>query len=514
MTGDRVLARNTLLNFAGQLLPAIAAFIAVPILVRAIGLTRFGILTLVWTAVGYFSLFDFGIGRALTHAIATRLGAVPSEGVAHSDREHHVEDMAAVTWTALFVLLILGMVGGLIVFVATPTLVARVLNIPAEMQPEARSAFYILSLALPLTLLTLGLRGVLEAFQDFGVATALRLPLAVLSYFAPIAVLPFSHDLIPIVGSLFVARLLGLLLHLWACARRYAFMRRPTTARASLLGPLLGFGGWMTVSNVVSPLMVNLDRFMVGALLPMASVAYYTTPYEAVAKIWLIPAALLGVLFPAFAAAFAGASDRTAILLDRGVRVTIVAVFPICLAVVALAHEGMGLWIGSDFSKQSAPLMQWLAVGVFINSAAQVAFTALQGTGRPDQTAKLHLIEFPLYAAAVWLLARAYGLTGVAIAWDLRVTVDAILLFALVAKQVPSARARLVTSYRAVTVAVALMIGAALMQTSATRVAAFVAGLIVFAGLTWTTLIRIDERDLLKRWLKGLTARGGFAESA
>ena len=505
MTGDRVLARNTVLNFAGQLLPAIAAFVAVPILVRSIGLDRFGILTLVWTAVGYFSLFDFGIGRALTHAIATRLGVHGSQDV---------EDIAAITWTALFVLLVLGLIGGLIVFVATPLLVTRVLNIPPGMEGEARAAFYILALALPLTLLTLGLRGVLEAFQDFGVATALRLPMAILSYFAPVAVLPFSHDLVPIVGSLFIARLIGLVLHLWACARRYPFMRRPTAARSSLLGPLLGFGGWMTVSNIVSPLMVNLDRFMVGALLPMAYVAYYATPYEAVAKIWLIPAALLGVLFPAFAAAFASNSDRTAVLLDRGVRVTIVAVFPVCLAVVALAHEGMGLWIGTDFARQSAPLMQWLAAGVFINSAAQVAFTALQGTGRPDKTAKLHLVEFPLYAAAVWLLARSYGLTGVAIAWDLRVTVDAILLFVLVSRQLPAARARLVTSYRAVVVALALMAGAAFMQTATTRIAAWVAGMIVFAALAWTTLVRTDERDLLKRWFKTLTARGDFAESS
>ena len=38
----------------------------------------------------------------------------------------------------------------------------------------------------------------------------------------------------------------------------------------------------MTVSNVVSPLMSSLDRFVVGAVLSMTAVAYYATAYEAV----------------------------------------------------------------------------------------------------------------------------------------------------------------------------------------------------------------------------------------
>ena len=45
----------------------------------------------------------------------------------------------------------------------------------------------------------------------------------------------------------------------------------------------------MTVSNVVGPIMVYLDRFLIGALLPMAAVTQYVTPYEVVTKLTVIP---------------------------------------------------------------------------------------------------------------------------------------------------------------------------------------------------------------------------------
>ena len=87
------------------------------------------------------------------------------------------------------------------------------------------------------------------------------------------------------------------------------------------------------------------------------------------------------------------------------------------------------LWLGAEFARNSFHILRWLAVGVYINSFAQVPFGLIQGAGRPDITAKFHIVQVPLYVAAVWLLIKAFGLEGVAIAWVLRIALDAGLLF-------------------------------------------------------------------------------------
>ena len=48
----------------GSLIPMVVALVAIPIMLEKLGLERFGLLTLAWLIVGYFSLFDFGLGRA------------------------------------------------------------------------------------------------------------------------------------------------------------------------------------------------------------------------------------------------------------------------------------------------------------------------------------------------------------------------------------------------------------------------------------------------------------------
>ena len=61
---------------------------------------------------------------------------------------------------------------------------------------------------------------------------------------------------------------------------------------------ILNFGGWLTLSNIISPIMNYMDRFLVGSLLSVTSVAYYTTPYDTLMKLQIFPVSIMSVLFP------------------------------------------------------------------------------------------------------------------------------------------------------------------------------------------------------------------------
>ena len=121
----------------------------------------------------------------------------------------------------------------------------------------------------------------------------------------------------------------------------------------SVAVPLLRFGGWITVSNIVSPIMSHLDRFLVAALVSIAAVAYYVTPYSVVTNLLIVPVAISGVLFPAFVASFVQDRERTALLFARGIKYVILAMFPIALLIVAFARQGLDLWLGKEFAEHS-----------------------------------------------------------------------------------------------------------------------------------------------------------------
>jgi O-antigen/teichoic acid export membrane protein len=485
LTSGRLLARNTIWNLLGQMLPMAVGVVAIPLLIRGMGVTRFGILSLASIVVGYSTLFDLGMGRALTKLVADKLGA---------NEEHSIPPLA---WTSLLLIFLLGVIGGLVTFAISPWLILRLLKIPEALQIETLRGFYLLAVSIPVVTVTSGLRGILEALQRFRILNLIRVPTSIFSFAGPLLVFPFSHSLFPVMGILAGGRLIGCTAHLFACFHALPALRHNFLFQRSLVAPVLRLGGWMTVSNVIGPFMVYLDRFLIGALLSVSAVAYYTAPFDMVTRIWVIPGAMVGVLFPAFAVSLMEDADRTRVLLSRGIKYIFLSLFPIVLVIVTLAPEGLRLWLGPTFAQNGSSVLRWLAAGVFVNSLAQAPFTLIQSTGRADITAKLHLAELPLYLAVLWVLTQRLGIEGTAIAWAARGTIDAFLV-CFVAQRVLHHRSRFLLRVGGATVAGLVVLYLGTLPSGLTmRVACLGLGLLGFGLASWFLVLVPKERMLL-----------------
>jgi O-antigen/teichoic acid export membrane protein len=488
LTSGKLLARNTVWNLIGNAAPMLVAVFSIPILIHWLGKDRFGVLGLAWALIGYANFFDLGLGRALTQLTAAKLG------------EGKEQEVPTLVWTSLLLMVTLGLVGTAVVAAISPWLIHKVLRIPTELQPESLHSFYLLGLSIPVVITTAALRGLLEAYQRFALINALRVPMGIFSYAGPMLVLPFTRSLFAVVSVLIVGRFVGLIAHLIFCIKVI-----PSTGGSGLwdravVGPLLRFGSWMTVSNVVGPLMVTFDRFVIGSLLSVGAVAFYTTPSELVSRLWLIPSSLLAVMFPAFSTSFVQDRSRTAMLYARSIKYLLLSIFPLILLIIVFAPEGLKIWLGSEFASHSSRVLQWLALGVFINCLSSAPFAVVQGVGRPDLTAKLHLIELPLYFFGLFWLTKTHGIDGAAIAWTSRVIIDALALFVLAKRFLPiPSPARRQTML--------LLAGALCTFGLATRFhgweakTVFVGSVFVgFAVIVWFFVLSPDERKLAQQF--------------
>jgi O-antigen/teichoic acid export membrane protein len=397
-------------------------------------------------------------------------------------------------------LLLLGVVGGLVTWLICPWLAHAALKVPLGLQAETLRSFEVLAASIPVVTVTSGLRGILEAQQRFRILNFIRIPTGAFSFAGPLLVLPFSHSLIAVIVVLILGRVIGCAAHLLACLHSMPVLRRSFALERAVVGPLVQFGGWMTVTNIVGPLMTYLDRFLVGAVLSVSAVAYYTAPFDLVARLSFIPQAIAGVLFPAFAVSLVQDTDRTVLLISRGVKYIFLAMFPIVLITVALAPEGLRLWLGQSFAQNSESVLRWLAAGVFANSLASVPFALIQGAGRPSTTAKLHLLELPLYMVVVWLLTNRLGIAGAAIAWTGRVIVDMVLLFFFAHRALRHRTRFLPTLATAVVAALLALYCVTLPQSLVLRAALTLLILLVFGVISWFRGVAPDERKLILRF--------------
>lgn len=408
------LVKNSGWNLLGQILPLISALICIPLLINLIGNERFGFLAIAWMVIGYFSLFDFGLGRAITYAVSKK----NSEG----------KNSDTIIITAFKFLFIIAMIVTLGFYFIAELLVTDVLKVSDELKPEAVSALQVLSLGLPFVILTIGIRGVLEANQAFKKISLVSIPSGLLLYVAPTISAYFTNSLVVVFFSLVFVRLFqfSLFLYIFNNTNKVNWSEKFSRIELTLL---LRFGSWMTVTNIISPIMVNLDRFFIGAKLSVATVTYYVVPFDMITKASIIPSSISGVLFPEFAKYIgSGRTYDARKLLKKGMlSLGVIYVLPL-LIVCVFASEILSYWISTDFSVKSTPILQILCLGVFINGLAYLPFAYIQGAGRSDITAKIHFFELLLYVPLLYFFIAEFGLIGAAITWCLRVLLDLLLL--------------------------------------------------------------------------------------
>jgi O-antigen/teichoic acid export membrane protein len=429
-----LLARNTLLNIAGQLVPIAVAILALPFVVAGLGENRLGVLALAWAALGYFGVLDLGLGRAATKYIAEALGR---------GEPHHVPRLLG---SALAVQAGFGLAGALLLAGAAPWLAGRALNVPPELVEETLGALYMVALTLPVVVVTGSVRGALEAAQRFDLINAVTVPASSATFLLPVLGVALGWGLPGIVALLFAGRAVTLVALTLLALPAVPGLQRSTAASGrgrsrvgvrlrvdrGSLRRMLGFGGWVMVSNLTVPLLSHLERFLIPALLAVGALTYYAIPYEVLARVAIVPAAMALTLFPAFS--FMERHDPAAVdeLLARPLKYLLLVMTPALAFIGVFAEPLLSAWLGAEFAARAALPLRILVLAFYLNAFGQIALAALHGLGRPDLKARLDLLQVPLFALLLVLLIPRWGIAGAAAAKLVVTVLDVTALFVFV----------------------------------------------------------------------------------
>ena len=413
----RRLARNTALNLVGRVVPLLVAILTVPYVIHHLGPDRYGLYSLAWIVVGYFALFNLGIGPATTKFVAEFLG------------KGETAKLPELVWTATASQAALGLAGGIVLAAASPWLVHRVLRIPAELHSQAHVIFLIMAALLPFDFAIGSMQGVLGASQRFDLLNAVSIPASTLSYLLPVGALALGFGLPAIVLILGLARVASLAVVTVLCLRLYPALRH-IRFDFRLVRSLLSFGGWVTATTAIGPVLFYTDRLLIGALDSIAALGYYSVAYRVTLYLTYIPSALGGPLLPAFSS-LKGAADtsRAASLFLKSYKYTFLAIVPVLLAMIMFAGNIFAFWIGEDFAAHVTAPFQMLAMGTMAALFGPLANALLQGHGRPDIVSKIYMFHLPVNTLVVWACVSRWGITGAALSAAVRNVLDASLLF-------------------------------------------------------------------------------------
>lgn len=408
--------KNVVWNFTGNGFVLAISIIATPYIVHSLAIDLYGIYALIGVVIGYFSFLQLGLATASVKYISQHFSDNDEEGV------------RMMFWSCLAAYIVIGLIGMCAIAASSQFLVDRFFKMPEEFKPIAITAFRLGSIGFFVSTILGPISGIIQALGRFDILNKVGAVLGTLQIILTVLFLKLGLSLSAIIISNIAVQASGVIVY-WIFARRLVpYLAKPLIKRGAI-GRLFKFGGFVTVSSIVSPILTNIEKIFLSSIYSVASLTYYSVPFALVAKLSIIPATLSSVIFPAFSSLQAiGEEDMNK---DLSYRSTLYLCFPYAFFVLFFLFFGksfIGVWMGNEFAQKSSGILMVLSVAGLVNALALPSFTALQGLGKPHLPAIFHVAELMVYIPVSYFCILKFGALGAAIAWFLRVSLDTILL--------------------------------------------------------------------------------------
>lgn len=397
--------KNSVYNIAGYLIPGILSIPILGYMARELGVERFGLFSIILAIVGYASIFDVGITRSVIREIAIY--------------KKNNDEVLKILSTSIIIVLLLGSIAGLMIGIFNSE-IAGLLNVSHLIVNDFVKSLIVVAFSIPLYLLTQVWCSLLEGKEEFLNLNIYKTYSGTLVVLLPAIALLVDSTLTSAIIGLLIARFLSFFLIQWYC-REYSIKFK---FYKDVFDRLIKFGGWVAVSNLISPLMSYFDRFILANKMGSAVVGFYTAPSEAISRVGMLPSAIARTIFPMLSSREANSQQ----IKKLSYILIFICVVPVSCFLAYFSKEIMTIWLGNEYALHSFVIFQILLLGLVFNSIAQIPFTSIQSKGKSKTTAILHLCELFPYLFLLYYLIEKYGLIGAAWAWAIRMLVDLLLL--------------------------------------------------------------------------------------
>ncbi|BDI59501.1 oligosaccharide flippase family protein [Qipengyuania nanhaisediminis] len=409
-----MLARNSAISITGSIIPVIVTIATLPALLSAIGVERYGALAICWLILIYVGQADWGLGKAATYRVA-RLGGRDEPGIR--------ETMT----TAILTAIVVGTVMAVLASAVSWVFFAHFFDVSESLRAELLDCIGLIGAATLATSLLQVMYGVLAGRERFASATAaMTLSNASLPVLALATALLIEASMPALMVATVLGRAVGVLLagiDIWLSQIR----GHKTRFSMDTALKLLGFGFWIMASSFTAPVLVTIDRMIIGSTLGAAAVSAYTIPYQIVSRLQLVPQSLMNVVFPRLSVAQGAEARKTA----AHYAVTISALFlPIVIGLIFVFEPLLELWLGDALDDRSILVGKVLLCAFLFTAIAQSIAVFLQSQNQGRFVASFQLGEIVPYVIVLVFSAGRYGLLGVAGAFLLRRIIETIFFVA------------------------------------------------------------------------------------
>jgi O-antigen/teichoic acid export membrane protein len=394
---------NTASNYIGKFITLGTWFLLTPFILQRLGESTYGLWALVGSAVGYGSLFDFGIGSAII------------KYVAEYRAQRQTEQARSLIATALCLYSVLGLVV-IALSVAIAPIFPELFNVSPGERTTAIRLVLLMGLGIGIAIPCTAPMVVLWGLQRFDIANLITIVATFLSAAATVVVLLTGGGVLGMVGANIVVTLMVQGLTIWFIQRIAPELRFGWGgARRHLVRTVMSFSWSLFVIKLGGRLQTKTDEIVIATFLPVSSI----TPYAITRRLGEVAAIVadqfMKVLMPLASELHAEKDQlRMRSLYITSSRITLAILLPVGCALALLAQPILTIWVGATY-EDHAHLVGILTFASIIDASQWPASSILQGMERHRPLAVMSVISGLANLILSIALIHGFGLTGVAL---------------------------------------------------------------------------------------------------
>lgn len=406
MTREGTFGENAALSVIAWLIPAVAAFVCVPIMVRGLGPDAYGLMALVGALTGYLGLVDMGLGQALVRYLSFYRAL--DQG----------RPMIAVIRVAMFWFIAVGIVAGPFLLLGAPWLARDLLHVSTGLYPTAVLVIRLSALNLVLGLMLSVGTAVPVSFLRYDIAAGMTGAFSTASWIGPAVVVVLGYGIVGIVWFYIASNAVALLLYLYFGRRLFRSVRHDAGPEwREIRRKVLSFAGLVAANRIGSTVATQTNRLMVGITSGTAAAAYYQVPNVLASKVTDLQSRIAQVLFPTGAALIAR-NDHAGLqaLYFRSSRLLFLLNGSVAMAIAIYARPLLQYWVSPLYAQKGS-----LALVIFIATQALNAASLAVGflswaAAKAGTNLVFSLLNSAINLAAIYPLASRFGVAGAATA--------------------------------------------------------------------------------------------------
>jgi O-antigen/teichoic acid export membrane protein len=381
-----------------------ATYVLTPFVIRALGPEGYGTWTLIVSLTGYINLLVLGVPMACVRYLAGHVA------------ERDAKQMNKVIGSCAGLYLMIG--AGALAVGAALAVLFHVYAIPSGLQAQAGVAYGLMVVYVSAGFIGLLPEGILFAHLDFVLRNAIKVAGVLLRLSLTIALLKLRASLVVMAAVQLVCLAFDFGVGWLLIRRRYRDVRVSLADfdRATVR-KIFGFSVYVLLLQAGARLSFETSGLVIGAFLGVGSVPYYVVANSLIVYLMEFVIAIAAVVAPmATRLSTEGKLDELRQIFLKWSKVALSLSVLAGLFLIVLGPRFIGRWIDPSFEEPAGQVLQILMVSSLLFLPVRgVALPILMGLGKPKTATIAFLAAGVLNVALSVMLARPFGLPGVAL---------------------------------------------------------------------------------------------------